>query len=31
MEKELQIKKDLFEKELNKLIEDFSKRRRIIF
>lgn len=31
MEKELQIKKDLFEKELNKLIEDFSKKKKEYF
>lgn len=31
MEKELQIKKDLFEKELNKLIEDFSKKKKDYF
>lgn len=31
MDKELQIKKELFEKELNKLIEDFSQKKKEYF
>lgn len=31
MDTELQIKKDLFEKELNKLIEDFSQKKKYYF